>query len=41
MSERLTAMRAAAVRGATLTGHLLAFARRQPLLPRAVDLNAV
>jgi CheY-like chemotaxis protein len=28
------------VRGATLTGHLLAFARRQPLLPRAVDLNA-
>jgi CheY-like chemotaxis protein len=24
-----------------LTGHLLAFARRQPLSPRAVDLNAV
>jgi signal transduction histidine kinase len=41
MSERLTAMRAAAERGATLTGHLLAFARRQPLLPRPVDLNAV
>ena len=41
MNERLTAMRAAAARGATLTGHLLAFARRQPLLPRAVDLNAV
>jgi signal transduction histidine kinase/CheY-like chemotaxis protein len=40
-NERLTAARAAAVRGATLTGHLLAFARRQPLLPRAVDLNAV
>ena len=40
-SERLAAMRAAATRGATLTGHLLAFARRQPLLPRAVDLNAV
>jgi signal transduction histidine kinase len=40
MNERLEAMRAAAVRGATLTGHLLAFARRQPLLPRAVDLNA-
>ena len=40
-NERLAAMRAAATRGATLTGHLLAFARRQPLLPRAVDLNAV
>jgi signal transduction histidine kinase len=40
MNERLEAMRAAAVRGATLTGHLLAFARRQPLLPRTVDLNA-
>jgi signal transduction histidine kinase len=40
-NERLTAARAAAVRGATLTGHLLAFARRQPLLPCAVDLNAV
>jgi signal transduction histidine kinase/CheY-like chemotaxis protein len=37
---RLMAMREAATRGATLTGHLLAFARRQPLLPRAVDLNA-
>jgi signal transduction histidine kinase len=41
MRERLAAMRAAAERGATLTGHLLAFARRQPLLPRPVDLNAV
>ena len=41
MGERLTAMRSAAARGATLTSHLLAFARRQPLLPRAVDLNAV
>ena len=39
--ERLIAMRAAAEKGATLTGHLLAFARRQPLLPRAVDLNGV
>jgi signal transduction histidine kinase len=39
--ERLKAMRAAAERGAMLTGHLLAFARRQPLLPRQVDLNAV
>ena len=38
---RLAAMRGAAIRGATLTGHLLAFARRQPLLPRAVDLNAI
>ncbi len=39
--DRLAAMRAAAEKGATLTGHLLAFARRQPLLPRPVDLNAV
>jgi signal transduction histidine kinase len=39
--ERLAAMRAAAEKGATLTSHLLAFARRQPLLPRAVDLNGV
>jgi signal transduction histidine kinase len=40
LSERLTAIRAAAERGATLTGHLLAFARRQPLMPKAIDLNA-
>jgi signal transduction histidine kinase len=40
-AERLRAMRAAAERGAMLTGHLLAFARRQPLSPRAVDLNGV
>jgi signal transduction histidine kinase len=40
MSERLRAVRAAAERGATLTSHLLAFARRQPLIPRAIDLNA-
>jgi signal transduction histidine kinase len=39
-AQRLTAMRAAAERGAMLTGRLLAFARRQPLSPRAVDLNA-
>jgi signal transduction histidine kinase len=39
--DRLAAMRAAAEKGAKLTGHLLAFARRQPLLPRPVDLNAV
>jgi signal transduction histidine kinase/CheY-like chemotaxis protein len=36
----LEAMRAAAERGAMLTGGLLAFARRQPLSPRPVDLNA-
>src|SRR5271170_1112416 len=41
LADRLRAMRAAAERGAMLTGHLLAFARRQPLSPRAVDLNAV
>ncbi len=41
LAERLAAMRAAAERGAVLTGHLLAFARRQPLSPRAVDLNEV
>ena len=39
--DLLDAMRAAAERGATLTGQLLAFARRQPLVPRPVDLNAV
>jgi signal transduction histidine kinase len=37
---RLEAMRVAAERGAMLTGGLLAFARRQPLSPRPVDLNA-
>jgi signal transduction histidine kinase len=36
----LEAMRVAAERGAMLTGGLLAFARRQPLSPRPVDLNA-
>ena len=39
--DLLAAMRAAVQRGATLTGQLLAFARRQPLVPRPVDLNAV
>ncbi len=39
--ERLSAMTAAAERGATLTGQLLAFARRQSLAPRPVDLNAM
>jgi signal transduction histidine kinase/CheY-like chemotaxis protein len=32
---------AAADRGAELTGQLLAFARRQPLQPRKIDVNAV
>src|ERR1700751_3837513 len=32
---------AAAARGADLTQHLLAFARRQPLQPRATDVNAM
>jgi signal transduction histidine kinase len=40
MAERLLAIRAAAERGATLTRHLLAFARRQPLMPKPIDLNA-
>ncbi|HEX3575995.1 MAG TPA: ATP-binding protein, partial [Rhodopila sp.] len=40
LAERLSAIRAAAERGATLTGHLLAFARRQPLMPKPIDLNA-
>ena len=31
----------AADRGADLTGHLLAFARKQPLQPREVDVNAL
>jgi len=34
-------MGAAAARGADLTQHLLAFARRQPLQPRSVDVNAL
>jgi signal transduction histidine kinase/CheY-like chemotaxis protein/integral membrane sensor domain MASE1 len=40
-SDRLAAVRAAAERGAVLTNRLLAFARRQPLAPRVVDLNSV
>lgn len=31
----------AAVRGSELTGHLLAFARRQPLNPKAADLGSI
>jgi signal transduction histidine kinase len=34
-------IRAAASRGADLTQYLLAFARRQPLQPRATDVNAM
>ena len=37
--RRLALMRAAAERGAKLTGQLLAFSRRQRLEPRRVDLN--
>jgi signal transduction histidine kinase/ActR/RegA family two-component response regulator len=40
IAERLDSIRSAAERGATLTSHLLAFARRQPLMPKPVDLNA-
>ncbi len=40
-AARLTTIRAAAERGANLTSQMLAFARRQPLMPRAVDLNAL
>ena len=38
--DRLGTMRTAVERGEALTGGLLAFARRQPLSPRPVDLNA-
>jgi signal transduction histidine kinase len=41
ISERLNRMRVAAERGSTLTNHLLAFARRQSLSPRTVQLNSV
>lgn len=40
-AARLNAIRGAAERGANLTGQMLAFARRQPLMPRAVDINAL
>jgi signal transduction histidine kinase/ActR/RegA family two-component response regulator len=39
LPERLRAIKAAAEHGATLTRHLLAFARRQPLMPKLIDLN--
>ena len=38
---RLATMRAAVERGATLTSQLLAFARRQPLMPRPADVGAL
>lgn len=41
LAARLSEIRSAAERGATLTGHLLAFARRQPLMPKPTDLNAM
>ena len=37
----LATVRSAAERGAALTGQLLAFARRQPLVPAPLDINAV
>ncbi len=39
IARRLDDAIASAVRGASLTRHLLAFARRQPLEPRPVNLN--
>jgi signal transduction histidine kinase len=39
--EMLEAIDRAATRGASLTRHLLAFARRQPLQPRSIDVNAL
>ena len=39
LKQRLSHMRLAAERGATLTSQLLAFSRRQRLEPKAVDLN--
>ncbi|MCC5795156.1 MAG: PAS domain-containing protein [Chromatiales bacterium] len=39
LRDLATTVMAAATRGAELTQRLLAFARRQPLEPRAVDLN--
>ena len=40
-AQRLSTMRIAAERGAKLTNHLLAFAHRQPLTPRSVNLGAL
>jgi len=41
VAERFTRIREQAERAATLTRELLAFARRQVLQPRAVDLNGI
>ncbi|WP_426440863.1 ATP-binding protein [Bradyrhizobium genosp. P] len=41
LAEITGLIRDAAERGASLTRHLLAFARRQPLQPTAVDVNAL
>ncbi|MDF2094355.1 PAS domain S-box protein [Aquibaculum arenosum] len=41
LQELATMVAGAAERGAELTGRLLAFARRQALAPRAVDINAL
>jgi signal transduction histidine kinase/CheY-like chemotaxis protein len=41
LAETTGMIRAAAARGADLTQHLLAFARRQPLQPRATDVNTM
>jgi signal transduction histidine kinase len=41
LAQIINMMGAAAARGADLTQHLLAFARRQPLQPRNVDVNAL
>lgn len=41
IAKHLTAIRAAAERGHTLTRQLLAFSRRQQLTPEVVDLNAL
>jgi two-component system, cell cycle sensor histidine kinase and response regulator CckA len=41
IAERFSRIRTQAERAAALTRELLAFARRQPMQPQAVDLNAV
>jgi len=41
LAEITSLIRAAAERGASLTRHLLAFARKQPLQPSDVDVNAL